>query len=101
MRTKLRRRAFLAGTTAGVALFGAMIEPFVLRRLVAADLAQVLVTPGLSFVGPISDETPPILRGATAMFGLAFPTYRLAIILIATVIAAALWLRLDRTRLGA
>jgi branched-chain amino acid transport system permease protein len=35
------------------------------------------------------------------MFGLAFPTFRLAIIVIAGVIAAALWLLLDRTRLGA
>lgn len=102
--------ALIAGL--GVALFGAVIERFVLRRLVGAELAQVLVTLGLSFMvadvclmqwggDPISVETPPMLRGATAMFGLAFPTYRLAIILIATVIATALWLLLDRTRLGA
>jgi len=96
----------------GVALFGAVIERFVLRRLVGAELAQVLVTLGLSFMvadaclmqwggDPIAVETPPLLRGATAVFGLAFPTYRLAIIVIATAIAAALWLLLDRTRLGA
>ena len=96
----------------GVALFGAIIERFVLRRLAGAELAQVLVTLGLSFMvadvclmqwggDPISVETPPALRGATAVFGLAFPTYRLAIILVATVIAAALWLLMDRTRLGA
>ena len=102
--------ALLAGL--GVALFGAVIERFVLRRLVGAELAQVLVTLGLSFMvadvclmqwggDPISVETPPVLRGATAVFGLAFPTYRLAIIVIAVVIAAALWLLLDRTRLGA
>ena len=35
------------------------------------------------------------------MFGMAFPTYRLAIIVIAVAIAAALWGMLDRTRLGA
>ncbi|HET7882747.1 MAG TPA: branched-chain amino acid ABC transporter permease [Acetobacteraceae bacterium] len=96
----------------GVAAFGAVIERFVLRRLVGAELAQVLVTLGLSFMvadvclmqwggDPISVETPPALRGATRLLGLAFPTYRLAIILIAVVIAAALWLLLDRTRLGA
>lgn len=96
----------------GVALFGAIIERFVLRRLVGAELAQVLVTLGLSFMvadaclmqwggDPISVETPRMLRGATKVFGLAFPTYRLAIILIASVIAAALWLLLERTRLGA
>ena len=90
------------GAGLGVALFGAIIERFVLRRLVGAELAQVLVTLGLSFMvadvclmqwggDPISVETPAALRGATLLFGLAFPTYRLAIILIATVIAAALW----------
>ena len=102
--------ALIAGL--GVALFGAVIERFVLRRLIGAELAQVLVTLGLSFMvadvclmqwggDPIAVETPPVLRGATAVFGLAFPTYRLAIILIAAVIAAALWLLIDRTRLGA
>jgi branched-chain amino acid transport system permease protein len=102
--------AFGAGL--GVALFGAIIERFVLRRLVGAELAQVLVTLGLSFMvadaclmqwggDPISVETPSALRGATAVFGLAFPTYRLAIIVIAGAIAAALWAMLDRTRLGA
>ena len=40
--------ALLAGL--GVALFGAVIERFVLRRLVGAELAQVLVTLGLSFM---------------------------------------------------
>jgi branched-chain amino acid transport system permease protein len=50
---------------------------------------------------PISVETPDALRGATFVFGMAFPTYRLAIILIATAIAAALWALLERTRLGA
>jgi branched-chain amino acid transport system permease protein len=96
----------------GVALFGGIIERFVLRCLVGAELAQVLVTLGLSFMvadvclmlwggDPISVETPDTLRGTTSVFGLAFPTYRLAIILIAVVIAAALWALLDRTRLGA
>ncbi len=96
----------------GVALFGGIVERFVLRRLVGAELAQVLVTLGLSFMvadaclmlwggDPISVETPHALRGATAMLGVAFPTYRLAIILVAMVIAAGLWALLDRTRLGA
>ena len=102
--------ALLAGL--GVALFGAIIERFVLRRLIGAELAQVLVTLGLSFMvadvclmqwggDPISVDTPALLRGATKAFGLSFPTYRLGIIVIACVIAIALWLLLERTRLGA
>jgi len=96
----------------GVALFGGIVERFILRRLPGAELAQVLVTLGLSFMvadvclmvwtgDPIRIATPPALRGATSVGGLAFPTYRLAISLIAVVFAAGLWALLDRTRLGA
>jgi branched-chain amino acid transport system permease protein len=96
----------------GVALFGGIVERFVLRRLAGAELAQVLVTLGLSFMvadvclmqwggDPISVDTPALLRGSTKVLSLAFPTYRLAIIVIAVAIAAVLWAMLDRTRLGA
>jgi len=102
--------AILSGL--GVALFGGIVERFVLRRLPGAELAQVLVTLGLSFMvadvclmvwtgDPIRIATPPALRGATSALGLSFPTYRLAISLIAVVFAVALWALLDRTRLGA
>jgi branched-chain amino acid transport system permease protein len=102
--------ALVAGL--GVALFGGIVERFVLRRLVGNELAQVLVTLGLSFMvadvclmqwggDPISVDTPHGLVGSSKVFGMAFPTYRLAIILIAVAIAAALWGILDRTRLGA
>jgi branched-chain amino acid transport system permease protein len=100
------------GAGLGVALFGAIIERFLLRRLVGAELAQVLVTLGLSFMvadaclmewggDPISVNTPAIGVGSTHLFFVAFPTYRLIIILIAVAIAAALWGLLDKTRLGA
>src|SRR3954464_14572351 len=90
------------GAGLGVALFGAVIERFVLRRLVGAELAQVLVTLGLSFMvadvclmvwtgDPIRIDTPPALRGATAIGGLGFPTYRLAVSVVAVVFAAVLW----------
>ena len=102
--------AVLAGL--GVALFGGIIERFILRRLPGAELAQVLVTLGLSFMvadvclmvwtgDPVQVETPRLLRGTTSVLGLAFPTYRLAIGLIAVVFAAGLWALLERTRLGA
>ena len=95
-----------------IALFGGIIERFLLRRLAGNELAQVLVTLGISLMvadlclvvwtgDPISVATPPRLTGFAHIFGVAFPVYRLAIIAIAGVIAAALWLLLDRTRLGA
>jgi len=102
--------AILSGI--GVAAFGGLVERFILRRLPGAELAQVLVTLGLSFMvadiclmvwtgDPIRIATPPALRGATSVAGLAFPTYRLAISLIAVVFAGGLWALLERTRLGA
>ena len=95
-----------------IAAFGGLIERLLLRRLAGAELAQVLVTLGLSFMvadvclmvwtgDPIQIDTPRALRGTTSVLGVAFPTYRLAISLIALVFAVALWALLDRTRLGA
>jgi branched-chain amino acid transport system permease protein len=95
-----------------VAAFGGIIERVILRRLAGAELAQVLVTLGLSFMvadvclmvwtgDPIQVDTPRALRGVTSVGTLAFPTYRLAISLMAVVFATALWALLERTRLGA
>jgi branched-chain amino acid transport system permease protein len=95
-----------------VAAFGAAIEFLLLRRLVGSTLAQVLVTLGISFIvadfclmvwtgDPISVETPPHLVGAMRVLGLIFPVYRIAIILIACLIAACLWFLIDNTRIGA
>ena len=95
-----------------VALLGGIVERLILRRLAGAELAQVLVTLGLSFMiadvclkvwtgDPVRIGTPSALQGATTVGGFAFPTYRLAISLIALVFAVALWALLDRTRLGA
>jgi len=96
----------------GVAAFGGLVERLILRRLPGAELAQVLVTLGLSFMvadvclmvwtgDPVQVDTPRALRGSTSVLGLAFPTYRLFISLIAVVFAALLWALLERTRLGA
>ncbi|HEY7038993.1 MAG TPA: branched-chain amino acid ABC transporter permease [Methylomirabilota bacterium] len=95
-----------------VAAFGGVVERLILRRLAGAELAQVLVTLGLSFMvadvclkvwtgDPVRIDTPGGLQGATGVGGLVFPTYRLAVSLIAVAFAVALWALLDRTRLGA
>jgi branched-chain amino acid transport system permease protein len=83
-----------------------------LRRLPDDQLAQVLVTLGLSFMAadfclmvwggdPLSVTTPPELAGFARFGTFVFPNYRLAIIVIAAIVAIGLWLLLDRTRLGA
>jgi branched-chain amino acid transport system permease protein len=97
---------------AAMAVIGGGIERLLLRRLAGQELAQVLVTLGLSFMiadlclmiwggDPISVGTPAGLRGAVPISGMIFPTYRLAIVVIAVLIAAVLWVMLERTRLGA
>jgi len=95
-----------------VAALGALAERLLLRRLPGDQLAQVLVTLGLSFMAadfclmvwggdPVNVASPPGLGGFVRLGPLAFPMYRLAIIVIAIVVAGGLWLLLDRTRLGA
>jgi branched-chain amino acid transport system permease protein len=95
-----------------VAGFGALIERFLLRQLPGNQLAQVLVTLGISFMAadfclmiwggdPIAVATPQTLAGSARAGPLIFPIYRLSVIVIAAVVAIALWLLLDRTRLGA
>jgi branched-chain amino acid transport system permease protein len=98
--------------TLAVAALGALAERLLLRQLPGDQLAQVLVTLGLSFMAadlclmlwggdPLSVATPAGLDGFVR-FGVAvFPVYRLAIIVIAVVVAIGLWMLLDRTRLGA
>ena len=99
-------------SAAAMAVIGGGIERLLLRRLAGHELAQVLVTLGLSFMiadlclmqwggDPIPIDTPPHLRGALPILSIVFPTYRLAILIIAVVVAAALWVMLERTRLGA
>src|SRR5712692_5592268 len=95
-----------------MAIVGGGVERLLLRRLAGQELAQVLLTLGLSFIvadvclmvwtgDPWQPATPAQLRGAVQVAGLFFPLYRLAIVAIAVVIAVALWLLIDWTRLGA
>src|SRR5580704_14448558 len=102
--------AVLAGLEVGI--LGALMERLLLRRLAGQQLAQVLVTLGVSFMvadlclmawggDPISVATPPSLAGFIRFAGGAFPIYRMAVIAIAVAVAFALWLMLERTRLGA
>jgi branched-chain amino acid transport system permease protein len=95
-----------------VALLGGLVERFLLRRLAGQDLAQVLLTLGFSFIiadvclmvwtgDPIQPQTPAGLRGAVVAGGVVFPYYRMAMVAIAAIVAIALWLIIERTRIGA
>ena len=95
-----------------IAFFGAVIERFILRAIAGNALSQVLVTLGISFIvadlclmiwggDPIPISTPPALQKPLMIGGVAFPTYRLVVVAIALVTAVALYVLMERTRLGA
>jgi branched-chain amino acid transport system permease protein len=99
-------------SSGAMAMIGALVERLLLRRLAGQELAQVLLTLGLSFIiadiclmiwtgDPWQPATPAHLRGAVQVAGLFFPLYRVVIVGVAVVIAIALWLMVDWTRLGA
>jgi branched-chain amino acid transport system permease protein len=111
---------FVAGVLAGalaVAVLGGLVERLILRRLAARPpaqrvLAQVLVTLGLAFIvadgclwlwggDPMPLPIPPAVGGAVRVLGFAFPFYRLVVVVLSLLVAVALWLGLERTRLGA
>lgn len=93
-------------------LIGGLIERFLLRRLEGQVLPQVLLTLGFAFIigdvclmvwtgDPWQPATPAHLAGAVQVAGLFFPLYRLVILAVAVVVAIALWIMVDWTRLGA
>src|SRR5439155_1150882 len=95
-----------------IAIFGGLIERFILRALAGNALGQVLVTLGISFIvadfclivwggDPIPVQTPLALQQPLRIGGVAFPTYRLVVLAVAVVAAVALYLALERTRIGA
>ena len=118
--------SWFLGVVAGflaMAVAGVVLQVLVFRRMEGQELRQTLVTIGLSIVladimlwvwsGTTYQFDPPDwLFGSTtlpliighrsngdAVF-LKYPTYRLALLLTAIVIGVALWLVLNRTRIG-
>jgi branched-chain amino acid transport system permease protein len=102
----------VAGAGVAIAVLGGLIERFILRRLAGRTLSQVLATLGIAFIiadaclwiwsgDPMPLSGPASLRGAVRVLGTNFPLYRLGVIVLAAAIAAALWLLVERTRIGA
>jgi len=111
---KVMPNLWLAALLAGIAVaaFGGLLERFILRKLQGNILGQVLVTLGVSFIiadlclivwggDPIPIPTPQWLQQPLRVAGLAFPAYRLAVIVIAIGVAGILFFVIEKTRLGA
>ena len=105
---------WLAALGAGlaIALLGGVVERFVLRRLAGRTLSQVLATLGIAFIiadaclwiwtgDPVPLPGPGSLRGTVPVLGTSFPLYRLGVIGLAAAIAVALYLLVEKTRIGA
>lgn len=95
-----------------VALLGGLVERFILRKLAGNELGQVLVTLGFAYIiadfclvvwggDPIPVPTPEGLDSPIEIGGFMFPAYRLAVVAIALATGVALYLLMERTRLGA
>lgn len=102
----------MLGAAAVVALIGMVMERGFFRRLYGRELDQVLMTFAFAYIfmdlakwvwggHPQSLPVPPALSGSIDFLGEAFPIYRMAIIVVGLGTALALWLFLDRTRIGA
>jgi len=103
--------ALVAGAVA-IGLIGIGMERLFLRRLSGQTLGQVLMTIGFALMfqdlalliwggDPYTIPLPAALQGIVTAGALRFPTYRIFIIVVATLVGAALWIVLDRTRVGA
>lgn len=95
-----------------VALLGLLIDQGLLRFVRGFVLREVLLTLGVAFVlndialviwggDTFSVQVPSALRGAVRFAGIFYPTYRLFVLGLGIVVFIALWLLLNRTRLGA
>ena len=111
LRTNSFVLACLAGAVA-IALVGMGMERFFLRRLRGEVLGQVLMTIGFALIfqdlalliwggDPYTVPIPKMLTGTVRAGGAVFPIYRIFIVGVAVVVGLALWLAMDRTRVGA
>ena len=102
----------LAAGALVLAVVGMAMERLFLRRLPGQTLGQVLMTIGFALIfqdlalliwggDPYAIRPPSMLAGVLTAGPGRFPIYRIFIIVVAVVVGAALWLALDRTRVGA
>ena len=101
----------LFGTLVGAAL-GFLLEVIFLRRLYSNPAGQVLLTIGFIYIlqnlvqwiwggFPVAVPTVPFLTGAVEIGGTKVPLSRFFIIAVGLIIAIAIWLIQDKTKIGA
>ncbi|MAZ04385.1 MAG: ABC transporter ATP-binding protein [Sneathiella sp.] len=106
-----------------VAISGILLQYLVFRRMAGDDLRQTLVTIGISIIaadamlaiwtGTTYQFSPPdwlfgaadlpiisVIRSSGDAVYIKYPIYRLAVLLVAVAVGVALWVFLNRTRIG-
>ena len=97
---------------AAVALIGVVLDQGLLRLVRGFELREVLLTLGAAFIlddlalvlwggDTFTVPVPPFLQGALQLGGVFYPKYRLFVLVLGLLVFGALWLLLNRTRLGA
>jgi branched-chain amino acid transport system permease protein len=107
--------SFVLATLAGafaIAVVGAVMERFFLRRFHLQELPQALLTFGFLFIfsdlamviwgsDPETMPKPAIFENSVQLGGFYYPSYRLFIIAFGLAVAAFLWWLQEGTRVGA
>ena len=102
----------LPAAALAVGAVGFAMERGLLRRVRGRPMSEILLTVGLSFIvadlalaiwggDPITLDVPSAVDARTEILGVTYPVYRLFIVALGIVVAAGLWLLLERTRIGA
>jgi branched-chain amino acid transport system permease protein len=100
------------GSMLSVAVMGLALDQGLLRFVRGFELRQVMLTLGVAFVlndlalviwggDTFTVATPEWLQGAVVMGSLFYPKFRLFVLLVGVLVFIALWLVLNKTRLGA
>ena len=101
----------LLAAAAAIAVLGLVVQ-WLLRFVKGAELRQVLLTLGLALMlddaalvtfggDTFSVPMPQWLQGPLRFFGMAYPRYRLFVLLVGIVVLVLLWALMNHTRLGA
>ena len=113
----------LAAAFFAIALSGILLQTLVFRRMEKEELRQTLVTIGISIIaadlmlaiwtGTTYQFTPPdwlwgssvlpiisVIKASGKVIYLKYPIYRLTVLAVAVLVGIALWLFLNRTKIG-
>lgn len=107
--------SFILGILAGavsIGVFGWLVDLTLFRRVRLMPVREVLLTLGLGMVmgdlallvfggDPKRIPAPELLGGSVTLGGTVFPKYRFVLLVIAAIVYLALYLVIERTRVGA